>query len=134
MKYAVTGGFGYSGSAIVQQLLEQGAETITLTNTPRKPDSPSIPAYPLRFDDNLTETLRGVDVLVNTYWVRFNHRNFTHQQAVEHSRILFASARRAGPATPSWWRRAWRPRTSRTSTPPSFGPGIRTGTSAVTWR
>lgn len=96
MKYAVTGGFGYSGSAIVQQLLEQGAETITLTNTPRKPDSPAIPAYPLRFDDSLTETLRGVDVLVNTYWVRFNHRNFTHQQAVEHSRILFASARRAG--------------------------------------
>lgn len=96
MKYAVTGGFGYSGSAIVRQLLQQGMETITLTNSPRKPDSPPIAAYPLRFDDSLSESLRGVDVLVNTYWVRFNHRNFTHRQAVEHSRRLFAAARRAG--------------------------------------
>ncbi len=96
MKYAVTGGFGYSGSAIVRQLLEQGIETVTLTNSPRKPDSPPIAAYPLRFDDHLTAALRGVDVLVNTYWVRFNHHTFTHRQAVENSRSLFAAARRAG--------------------------------------
>jgi len=96
VKQAVTGGFGYSGSYIVRRLLDAGEEVITLTNTPRKPDSPDIPALPLTFDDNLVEALAGVDVLYNTYWVRFNHRNFTHQQAVENSRALFAAAQRAG--------------------------------------
>jgi len=37
-----------------------------------------------------------VDVLYNTYWVRFNHRMFTHAQAVENTLALFAAARRAG--------------------------------------
>ncbi|MCA9911125.1 MAG: NAD(P)H-binding protein, partial [Anaerolineae bacterium] len=96
MKHAVTGGFGYSGSYIVRRLLDAGEEVITLTNTPRKPGSPDIPAYPLKFDDSLVGALAGVDVLYNTYWVRFNHRNFTHRQAVENSRALFTAAKRAG--------------------------------------
>lgn len=95
MKHAVTGGFGYSGSYIVRRLLDAGEEVMTLTNTTRKPDSPDIPAYPLKFDDSLAQALAGVDVLYNTYWVRFNHQNFTHRQAVENSRALFAAAQRA---------------------------------------
>lgn len=96
MKHAVTGGFGYSGSYIVRRLLDAGEEVMTLTNTTRKPDSPDIPACPLKFDDSLAQALAGVDVLYNTYWVRFNHQNFTHRQAVENSRALFAAAQRAG--------------------------------------
>jgi NADH dehydrogenase len=35
-------------------------------------------------------------VLYNTYWIRYNHRNFTRAQAVENSLILFDAARQAG--------------------------------------
>jgi NADH dehydrogenase len=34
--------------------------------------------------------------LYNTYWVRFNHRSFTHTGAVRNTRILFDAAREAG--------------------------------------
>jgi NADH dehydrogenase len=37
-----------------------------------------------------------VSVLYNTYWVRFNHRSFTHQQAVTNTKTLFSAARNAG--------------------------------------
>ena len=41
-------------------------------------------------------SLMGVDALVNTYWVRFNHRRFTHAQAVENTKTLFKGAKEAG--------------------------------------
>jgi NADH dehydrogenase len=34
-------------------------------------------------------------VLYNTYWVRFNHKLFTFEQAVENTKILFNAAKRA---------------------------------------
>jgi NADH dehydrogenase len=37
-----------------------------------------------------------VDVLINTYWVRFDHRLFTHQTAVSNTHVLFSAARAAG--------------------------------------
>jgi NADH dehydrogenase len=37
-----------------------------------------------------------VRTLVNTYWVRFDHRLFTHGQAVANTRILFQAAKEAG--------------------------------------
>ena len=54
-------------------------------------------AFPLPFDepDKLAAILDGVDVLYNTYWVRFNHRKFTHGEAVKNTLILFEAARRA---------------------------------------
>jgi NADH dehydrogenase len=36
-----------------------------------------------------------VDALINTYWVRFNHRLFTHSQAVANTKILFQAAKDA---------------------------------------
>jgi len=35
-------------------------------------------------------------VLINTYWVRFNHRLFTHDEAVVNTKILFRAAKDAG--------------------------------------
>jgi NADH dehydrogenase len=35
-------------------------------------------------------------VLYNTYWVRFNHKLFTHAQAVQNTMVLFEAARQAG--------------------------------------
>jgi NADH dehydrogenase len=37
-----------------------------------------------------------VDALVNTYWVRFDHRLFTHEQAVANTKVLFSAAKEAG--------------------------------------
>jgi NADH dehydrogenase len=39
--------------------------------------------------------LRGVTVLYNTYWVRFNHKTFTHADAIANTLKLFAAAQEA---------------------------------------
>jgi len=84
--HAVTGAFGYSGKYIAQRLLAQSRSVITLTNSGRRPNpfGDKLQAYPFNFDDSekLVETLKGVSVLYVTYWVRFNHKMFTHADAV----------------------------------------------------
>ncbi|MDX2117424.1 MAG: NAD(P)H-binding protein [Planctomycetota bacterium] len=98
--HVVTGGLGYTGRSIVEQLLARGQRVRTLTNSPDRPHSfgDRIEIHPLAFEDPaaLEASFRGVDVLYNTYWVRFNHRLFTFDQAVRNTRILFDAARRAG--------------------------------------
>jgi NADH dehydrogenase len=98
--HAVTGAFGYSGRYIATRLLAAGQRVVTLTNSPNRanPFGDRVRAFPLRFDDpaRLTDALRGVDVLYNTYWVRFNHRHFTHGEAVRNTETLFQAARQAG--------------------------------------
>lgn len=98
--HAVTGAFGYSGGYIAAALLERGICVRTLTNSPKRhsPLTGKIGVFPLLFRDTaqLTETLRGVRVLYNTYWVRFNHRSFTFAQAVENTLKLFEAAQKAG--------------------------------------
>lgn len=100
MRIAVTGAFGYSGRYIAKRLLEAGHEVITLTNSMHRanPFGEKITAIPFHFEEprKLRDSLRGVQALVNTYWVRFDHRLFTHEQAVANTRILFAAAREAG--------------------------------------
>jgi NADH dehydrogenase len=53
---------------------------------------------PFHFDEpaRLTRSLQGVEALVNTYWVRFDHRLFTHHEAVANTKILFQAAGDAG--------------------------------------
>jgi uncharacterized protein YbjT (DUF2867 family) len=98
--HAVTGAFGYSGKCIAARLLEEGREVITLTNSlaRKNPFGDRVRAFPFNFDDPaaLAESLAGVEVLYNTYWVRFNHRAFTHAQAVKNTETLFRAARAAG--------------------------------------
>ena len=100
MKVAVTGAFGYSGRYIAQRLLEAGHEVIALTNSFNRasPFGDKVGAFPFHFDQpsRLMGSLMGVDALVNTYWVRFNHRRFTHAQAVENTKTLFKGAKEAG--------------------------------------
>jgi len=99
-RHAVTGAFGYSGKYIAQRLLNKGHEVITLTNSLNRenPFGDRVQAYPFNFDNlpALTETLNGVDVLTNTYWVRFNHSLFQHADAVQNTLTLFAAAKAAG--------------------------------------
>ena len=98
--HAVTGAFGYSGRYLAARLLDEGCQVITLTNSPGRanPLGDRVRAFPFSFDEpeKLVRTLEGVEVLYNTYWVRFNHRQFTHAQAVQNTLTLFTAARRAG--------------------------------------
>lgn len=98
--HAVTGAFGYSGRYVAARLLEQGRTVVTLTNSVNRPNpfGGKVRAFPLSFSepDKLATAFAGVDVLYNTYWVRFNHRLFTHAQAVKNTLALFEAARRAG--------------------------------------
>jgi uncharacterized protein YbjT (DUF2867 family) len=96
----VTGAFSYSGSRIAGRLLDAGRRVRTLTFHPDRehPLQASVEALPYRFDDPdaLAQSLDGVSTLYNTYWVRFDHGRTGFEPAIEHSRSLFAAARRAG--------------------------------------
>jgi NADH dehydrogenase len=107
MKIAVTGAFSYSGKYITKRLLDCDEEVITLTGHPDRPDpfGGKVKAYPLDFDPSmrsaqaplsLTRSLQGVDVLVNTYWVRFDKDENTQPRAVENTRKLVNAAKAAG--------------------------------------
>ena len=100
MKIAVTGAFGYSGRYIATRLLAAGHQVITLTNSVGRenPFGDKVQEIPFHFDEpvRLRESLRGVDVLINTYWVRFDHRLFSHHEAVTNTKILFLAAKDAG--------------------------------------
>jgi NADH dehydrogenase len=99
MKIAVTGAFSYSGKYIAKRLLDCGEEVITLTGHPNRPDpfDGKVKTYPLDFDEaSMTRSLQGVDVLVNTYWVRFDKGSNTQPKAVENTRKLVNAAKAAG--------------------------------------
>jgi uncharacterized protein YbjT (DUF2867 family) len=97
---AVTGAYGYSGKYIAQRLLDKGQDVITLTNSPHRanPFGKRVKAYPFNFDNPqaLANSLKGVSVLYNTYWVRFNHKLFNHADAVRNTVTLFNAAKEAG--------------------------------------
>jgi len=100
MRVAVTGAFGYSGRYITGRLLAAGHSVVTLTNSLKRnnPFGEKVRAFPFQFDqpDRLAESLRGAEALINTYWVRFDHRLFTHREAVANTKILFRAAQDAG--------------------------------------
>jgi uncharacterized protein YbjT (DUF2867 family) len=98
--YAVTGAFGFSGRHITQRLLFRGDEVINLSNHPGRADrfGGRVPIAPLAFDDPvaLRNSLRCVDTLFNTYWVRYQHGTSGHDLAVDRSRTLFRAVAEAG--------------------------------------
>ena len=98
--HMVTGAFGYSGQYVAKRLLKNGHIVHTLTNSPQRinPFEGKIRAFPYNFNnpEKLKESLRNVAVLYNTYWVRFDHKEFSHGSAVKNSIILFNAAKEAG--------------------------------------
>ncbi len=96
----VTGAFGYIGRYITAHLLGEGRGVKTITTHVDKPNpfGPQVDAFPYDFNhpDRLTESLRGVDTLYNTYWIRFEHAGLTFDQAVNNTKILFSCAAQAG--------------------------------------
>jgi uncharacterized protein YbjT (DUF2867 family) len=101
MRVAVTGAYGFSGKYMARRLLELRHEVVTLTNSPHRtnPFGESVKAFPYDFakPEKLERSLRGIEVLINTYWVRFdNPPHFTFAQALTNARILFDAAKCAG--------------------------------------
>lgn len=98
--HVITGALGYTGKVVAEQLIERAIPLRTLTNSPNRPNpfGDAIDIKPLSFDnpDALAHSLDGAAVLYNTYWVRFNHKLFTFEQAVTNTKILFDAAKRAG--------------------------------------
>ena len=98
--HAVTGAFGYSGREIARLLLARGERVRTLTGHPDRPHpfGGSVEVRSLRFEHPavLREALRGVEVLYNTYWIRFERGPATFERAVENSLALLRAAREVG--------------------------------------
>jgi NADH dehydrogenase len=98
--HAVTGAFGYSGKYIAHKLLAKGCPVITLTNSTNRNNDfgGQVKAFPFNFERpaELARSLEGVEVLYNTYWVRFNHKLFKHADAVQNTLRLFEAAQAAG--------------------------------------
>ncbi len=98
--HMVTGAFGYSGKYIAARLLKMGATVRTLTDSVgrKNPFGDKVAAGPFHFEDHrkMVSALAGAEVLYNTYWVRFNHDDFTHSEAVDNTLKLFAAAQDAG--------------------------------------
>lgn len=96
----VTGSFGYIGKYITHQLLGKGRVVKTITTHPDKPNpfGDAVTASPYHFEkpDLLTRNLEGCDTLYNTYWVRFNYRQWSFDHALENTKILFDCAKEAG--------------------------------------
>src|ERR1017187_2101810 len=98
--HVVTGAFGYSGKYIAARLLAAGHRVRTLTNSLDRPNpfGDQVEARPFHFTDKakLVESLRGASVFYNTYWVRFNHGDFSHSTAVNDTLKLFEACKQAG--------------------------------------
>jgi uncharacterized protein YbjT (DUF2867 family) len=80
--------------------LEAGREVRTLIGHQGRPDpfGGRVSVAPYAFDDPsaLGASLRGADVLYNTYWVRFPYRGTTFDQGLRNTRTLLRAAEEAG--------------------------------------
>jgi nucleoside-diphosphate-sugar epimerase len=96
----VTGAFSFTGRHIARRLLAQERRVRTLTRRPQPPGTEDIKVdiAPLQFTDRaaLVDSLRGADVLYNTYWVRFRHGKVGFGDAVANTRMLVGAAAEAG--------------------------------------
>ena len=99
-RVAVTGSFGFTGHALTERLLAAGHDVVTLSRRSGAghPLTSRITVRPLRPDlpAELAASLDGVDILYNTYWLRFPRGGATFERAVANSAALLAAAREAG--------------------------------------
>lgn len=96
----VTGAFSYTGKYITEQLLSMGEQIRTITGHPdrKNPFGDKVKIYPLSFNnqEKLLESMKNVDTIYNTYWIRFSYKENTFENAIENTRKLIESAKEAG--------------------------------------
>jgi NADH dehydrogenase len=98
MVVLITGASGFIGGAVAERLVDR-AEVRGLTSHPGKNrfgDRVRSFAYDFDEPERMAAAFRGVDVFVNSYYVRFNYGGLTFEDAVERSRALIAQAKSAG--------------------------------------
>lgn len=96
----VAGGLGYTGTFITKRLLDAGMQVTALTAHPQRPhplrQRVTVAAYAFDDPESLSASLRGAQVLYNTYWVRFDRGEVTFARAIENTRTLLRCAVEAG--------------------------------------
>lgn len=96
---AITGVLGYSGRYVAAEAVRRGWRVVGLTNSAgRLPNPACYELRPMPWSANGEDILRGVDVLVNTYWVRFSfngagHAAFSHTQSEAMDRAACTTTR-----------------------------------------
>lgn len=99
-RVAVTGAFGFTGRALATRLLEAGHDVVTLSRRSGTGDplAARIAVHPLDATrpDGLRAALDGVDVLYNTWWLRFPRDGATFEGLIASSAVLLSAAREAG--------------------------------------
>jgi len=98
MVVLITGASGFIGGAVAERLVDR-AEIRGLTSHPAKNRfGGRVQSFAYDFDrpERMAAAFQGVDVFVNSYYIRFNYGSLTFDDAVERSRVLLAHARSAG--------------------------------------
>ncbi len=94
----ITGASGFIGGAIAERLIDH-ADIRSLTSHPGKNRFGARVqsfAYDFAHPARMADAFRGVDVFVNSYYVRFNYGSETFELAVDRTRDLLAQAQAAG--------------------------------------
>lgn len=96
-KVAITGVAGYTGSYAATRFLNRGWEVLNLTGHPNRSPVDSRVTTALLSDNvsELTAALAGCEVLVNTYWIRFERGNKTYADAIRKTKCLIEAAKNA---------------------------------------
>ena len=98
MKLLITGASGFIGGAISDRLVGR-AEIRSLTSHPAKNRfGERVRSFPYDFErpTRMEDAFRGVEVFVNSYYVRFKYGAASFDLAVDRTRELIALARAAG--------------------------------------
>jgi NADH dehydrogenase len=94
----ITGASGFIGGAVAERIVDR-AEVRGLTSHPDKNrfgDRVRSFAYDFDQPGRMAAAFRGVDVFVNSYYIRFNYGGLRFEDAVERSRALITQAKSAG--------------------------------------
>jgi uncharacterized protein YbjT (DUF2867 family) len=93
----ITGAYGFIGGAVTARIVDR-AEVRSLTGqTPTAGFADRVRSFAYDFEtpERMADAFQGADVLVNSYYVRFNYGATGFELAVERSRTLLALARAA---------------------------------------
>ena len=94
----ITGASGFIGGAIADRLIERTTIRSLTAHPGKNRFGDRVRSFPYDFHvpSHMADAFRGVDVFVNSYYVRFNHGAETFELAVDRTRDLIAQAQVAG--------------------------------------